>query len=68
MSDLTWKILSEEKGDFDIKIKVLEDSTIDIEWDETHPIAIENGMNFWTPEQWVNMFEEYLETYQDFDR
>lgn len=65
MSEILWRVLGEEKGDFDIKIKVLEDGTMDIEWDETHPIAIENGMNFWTPEQWVKMFEAYLETYPE---
>lgn len=64
MTSMIWKLLDDGKTDFDIKVKVNDDKTMTIEWDETHPIAKENGMNFWTPKQWVNMFEEYLESYE----
>jgi hypothetical protein len=65
MTSSYWEVLNDDSTDFDVKVRVNDDKTMTISWDETHPIAIENGMNFWTPQQWVDLFSEYLEAYPE---
>lgn len=44
--------------DLPIRLIVDEDSDdVTIEWDETHPVALELGLNTWTEEQWISAFE-----------
>lgn len=53
----------DQPDDFSISVKVEEDESITIDWDEEHPIAIEMKMNEWTPEDWIKYLQEYLEVY-----
>lgn len=53
----------DQQDDFSIKVKVEDDESITIDWDEAHPIAIEMGMSHWTPEDWIQYLQEYLEVY-----
>ena len=46
--------------DQDLPIKLIVDEETDdvtIEWDETHPVAIELGLDSWTEEQWIAALE-----------
>lgn len=52
-----------DDSDFSISIKVEEDESITIDWDEHHEIAKEMKMNEWTPEDWIKFLQEYLEKY-----
>lgn len=47
--------------DLPIKFIINDDSDdVTIEWDETHPVAIELGLDDWTEEEWLAAFESGL--------
>lgn len=52
-----------DDSDFSISIKVEEDESITIDWDENHEIAKEMKMHEWTAEEWIKFLQEYLEKY-----
>ena len=46
--------MSDHNQDLYFDVTENEDGTMTIEWDHTHPAAIESGINDWTQEMWID--------------
>ena len=46
--------MSDHNQDLYFDVTENEDGSITLEWDHTHPAAIESGINDWTQEMWID--------------
>jgi polyisoprenoid-binding protein YceI len=46
--------MSDHNQDLYFDVTENEDGSMTLEWDHTHPVAIESGMNDWTQEMWID--------------
>ena len=46
--------MSDHNQDLYFDVTENEDGTMTLEWDHTHPAAIESGINDWTQEMWID--------------